>query len=225
MRVSRLIGATVMWLGSVLTVAAVAWFAIDSAGQQVVAGPIFVAPVAADVRVGLPGDEVPTLTPTAPPTTPPTTLGQAVTAQATTTGTGAPASSSGTPGTVAPTTAPQTTQPPYSAGPRPSSTSPSPSPSRTRQTPPTTGPTTSPPARAIGDSVSTRGGRVDAVCTGWQVTDWRARPYNGWGASAVRAGAGELEVVFSRDRYKVDVHVKCPGGRPSFAVDYSGGDE
>ncbi len=169
MRVVRWLAAAGVWLSAVAAVAAVAWFAIDSAGREV-GGDGAVSLVAAS----RPATQAPVPAPgTASPST-------SVTGRASPTPTrSAPARD------VAPSPSPPS-QPSSRPTARPSGTV-------------TPRPTPTVPGASSGRTAtfSSSGGDLVVWCIGAKVDGWRVRPADGWRADPKLVSRGELEMLFT----------------------------
>lgn len=196
MRNRRFLAGMVLWLAAVVTVAGLAWFAIDSAGRQVTTLPL------AETGTGQPDGSSTTDDTTIDLGTPPPDTGSA--------------GATGTPspdGSASPTASP-TDRP--SSRPAPKKTRHPARTTRPHQPRPTT--TTSRPAQPVSGSRTTRGGRLKATCRGATLDDYQAVPHDDWSASVQRKGSGVAEAKFTQDKDEVDVEVSCGTGRPVFTV-------
>ncbi len=206
MRLTRWTVVGALWLLCVGAVAAAAWYAIDSAGQQVQV----ISSDAVRSGGGVPGPlttaqattSAPATTST-PATTSPTALGPPTATSAdvgTDDGTaGGPAQDDPTRTPPATGTSPPswTTSPPWTA---------------------TTSPRTGRDA-ATSSTVFTRGGSVSVTCRPDEPMDYNVKPAQGWGARADRQGPQEATIVFARSADEIDVHLSCLDGRPRTTVD------
>jgi hypothetical protein len=199
MRLSRFLLAASVWLASVVAVAAVSWFAIDSAGRQV-------SLIASDA--GQPARTV--VLPAAEPALPDDGLLAPI-----------PVDPSATPSpTITPTlgspvaTSPDSTPEPRSS----SSTTRRPSQDPTRPSPTRTSPAPRPgDPRAV--TVRTRGGTVTVTCERDKDIDFRVTPYPGWRGSGEKTGHQSAEIAFTRTDDEIKVHATCDDGRPRTRVD------
>jgi hypothetical protein len=196
MRVNRVIVGVLLWLVAVVTVAGLAWFAIDSAGKSVTALPDS-EPVLAD-----PSGAVPT-TSAARPTAP---APSSVPAPSTTS---APAGTTGAPSGVSSPAATSRPSPnrPHSPRSVPSTSS---RPSRS----------TTPPPHPARKTTSGGWGSVTIVCKPDGASLVGAAPANGWTVKVGSSGTPKVEVDFNGGQGP-PVHVEgtCPGGKPTFSFD------
>jgi hypothetical protein len=196
MRVNRVVVGVLLWLVAVVTVAGLAWFAIDSAGKSVTALPDS-EPVLADPSAAAAGTDN---TPAAQPTSvPPPSISSA------------PASTTGAPSGVS--------SPVSASRPNPNkSHSPHPAPSTSSR--PSTHTSTPPPPHPARKTTSGTWGSVTIVCTPDGASLVGAAPANGWTVKVGSNGTPKVEVDFNGGQGP-PVHVEgtCPGGKPAFSFD------
>ncbi len=207
MRVVRACAAVLAWLLAVTVVAAVAWFAIDSAGREVgAAGPVAVVPVGnvSPVPTGSPSRPAPV--PASPSTT------------AVTTARDVPGSPTGV-ATVSPSAAATGS----ASGSPPGSRSDAPTPPPSRPVRPTAVPTpaapTPPdqPGTERSGTYSSVAGDLTVRCAGQAIVGWGVRPADGWRVDAAPGPRGALVVVFTADDGRVvRVEAVCRDGVPVF---------
>lgn len=203
MRLFRLVVAGLSWALAVVVVAALSWFAIDSAGQQVSVNVVDVGVSTSLAR-----------------TTQPTASSHSASEPQTNPSAGVGVALQATPDS--PSHSPSVTSRPTGRTSTP--TKPSERPQQQAQTEPTSPP--APTAQPVQGWVPTSGGLVQVQCTGGLITDYTVSPNGGWGLQIALQPAGQqptlMVVVFTRDRSYIRVQASCPGGQPGFQVKSSG---
>ena len=198
--------AVLVWMVTVVAVAAVTWRVIDAAGQDAIGGVPATEPPVTTTH--------PTATASTPPTSPRpspsasrTTPSQSPSPQA-----GATTGSTSRPTTSAPTTPAAPTSGPNGA--------PSGSSSAEADPTPTTAATSHP--TPVGQTDTWRGaaGTVTVTCSGSGVDLGGATPADGYRVEVEQDGEA-VEVMFKRDEPEDEVKVRatCPGGVPDFEVE------